>query len=756
MTTAFQDLPIKRKLTVAILGTALVVLLAACTTFVAYEVWTFRESMTGKIVALADVLATDSTAALQFRNQDDAAITLNALAADPEIVSACLYSAEGEYFAGYAPKQIVGRFPGRPRSDGEYFEHHRLLLFRPVTLDSKRIGTIYIEATLDELTARLRSYISISLLILGGSSLLALALASSLQRLISNPILTLAGTAKSVSERNDYSVRARKVHNDELGFLTDSFNRMLADIEERTAALQHANESMQSEIAERKRAEETIREQAALLDLAQDSIYLEELDGGIRYWNRSAAKLYGWSAQEVRGKQGRDFLFPTDKPEPAQARSTFMETGEWVGEKTQVTHAGTEIVVESRWTLIRDGAGAPKAILHVNSNITERKKLESQLLRAQRLDSIGRLAGGIAHDLNNLLAPILMGVSLLREEVKSECGVSFLEMIQASAQRGADILKHVLTFARGVGGDRARIQVRHLVKEMSDFIRETFPRNITFASRIVPDIPPIQGDATQIHQVLMNLCVNSRDAMPDGGRLSIDVDRMEIGPDHKAAAAGFKPGLYVAIAVNDTGIGIPPACMDKIFDPFFTTKEQGRGTGLGLSIAFGIVKSHGGSITVESTPGKGTLVEVLLPAAKADVEERPADAPAAPKGGSGELVLIVDDEPAICHLSATILQNKGYRVLTAKDGADATEVYKAHSSEVALVLTDVIMPRVDGVELVRAIKAMAPSARILASTGQAEESRQKDLRALGVVSFLKKPYTAQQLLKSVYEAIRTR
>ena len=477
MITNFRDMPIKRKVTGAILGTATLALLLACFMFVSYELVTFRESMQAKLAVLADVLGTNSTAALEFRNQDDAAEILQALTAEPEVLSAALYTSDDAYFAGYS--KLGDRvFPPRPGLDGALFGKNRLVLFRPVILDSKRIGTIYIEATLDELASRIRSYASISVLVLCVSLLLAFTLATGLQRLIANPILSLAQTAKSVSESKDYSVRARASHHDEIGVLTDAFNRMLADIEERTLALQKANESMQVEIAERRRAEETISEQAALLDKAQDSIFLEELDGGIRYWNQSAARLYGWSVEEVLGKQASAVLFGTEKPEPAAARLHTLEQGEWIGELAQVTRTGVEIVVESRWTLISDRLGAPRSILYVNSNITERKKLESEVLRAQRLDSIGRLAGGIAHDLNNLLAPVLMGVSLLREEIKTETGLSFLEMIQTSAQRGTDILKHVLTFARGVGGDRTQVHVRHLLKEMADFIRETFPRNI--------------------------------------------------------------------------------------------------------------------------------------------------------------------------------------------------------------------------------------------------------------------------------------
>ena len=749
----FRNMPIRRKLTVAIVGTATIALLVACVTFVAYELVTFREAMAGKLSILADVLGTNSTAALQFQNPEDATEILRALAAEPEIDSACLYTAEGIYFAGFARDPRTPAFPAHPGADGARFGNDRLLLFRPVMLDSRRIGTIYICASLNALSVRIQSYVWISALVLGGSLLIAVGLGSGIQRLISVPILSLAGTAKQISEKKDYSLRARKVNRDELGFLTDSFNQMVADVEERTLALEQANNSMESEIAERRRAEETIREQAALLDKAQDSIFLEELDGGIHYWNQSAVRLYGWSVDEVRSRKAAELLFDSRKPEPPQARATTIKNGEWIGEMTQITRDNVEVIVESRWTLISDSRGAPKSILYVNSNITERKKLEAQFFRAQRLDSIGRLAGGIAHDLNNLLSPVLMGVSLLKEEVTSETGKSFLDIIQTSAQRGADILKHVLTFARGVGGDRTHIQVRHLIKEMGDFIRETFPRNILFSSHVAPDLHVIQGDATQIHQIFMNLCVNSRDAMPNGGTLLIEANNHTLDPNHPATASGLRAGAYISIKIVDSGSGIPPGSMDKIFDPFFTTKDVGKGTGLGLSVVFGIVKTHGGLITVDSAPGKGTSIEILLPALK-DAQATESVKPPATQSGSGELILIVDDEPAICQLSATILRTKGYQIITAQDGADAIEIFKERQAEISLVLTDVMMPRLDGVELTRALKAIQPNLKVIASTGQAEESRQKELCALGVTGFLRKPYNAQQLQASLQEALR--
>lgn len=378
-----------------------------------------------------------------------------------------------------------------------------------------------------------------------------------------------------------------------------------------------------AEAAERRRMEDRIREQAALLDRARDAICLNDMSQQILYWNRSAERLYGWKVREAIGKNANELLFQDDLSGPTEALRNLIRTGEWQGELHQVTKDERKIIVESRWTLLRDSNGEPKSILIINTDITEKKQIEAQFLRTQRMETIGALAGGIAHDLNNALAPIMIAATLLHKEVKTAEGSHFLDMLEGSAKRAADMVKQILSFSRGVSGAHEAIRIEPLVKEMSDLAKKTFPRSIAIETSVADKLPPVIGNPTQLHQVLLNLCVNARDAMENGGSLVIEASRATLNgatlPDGRRTA----PGVYVVLKVSDTGHGIPPELREKIFEPFFTTKELGSGTGLGLSTVMGIIKTHGGFLDLASETGKGTTFKVYLPAKGTPTEAVP-------------------------------------------------------------------------------------------------------------------------------------
>ena len=338
---------------------------------------------------------------------------------------------------------------------------------------------------------------------------------------------------------------------------------------------------------ERKEAEQRIREQAQLLDKARDAIMAYDMEGRVVYWNKSAERLTGWSEDEMMGETARERLYAADQQDKLRScYDTMMEEGEWTGELDLQSKDGDELIVESRWTLVRNSAGEPKHVLVINTDITERKRLESQFLRSQRMESIGRLVGGIAHDLGNLLVPILLGVKVLTrrfgDDPKAE---RTLSMIQKSAERGSDMVEQVLAFARGVEGERVALQSGAIIEEVEKITGETFPERVTVETDVQDDLPQIVGDATQIQQVLMNLSVNARDAMPDGGTLSLRAYPTDVTDADAKRTIDAEPGRYVCIEVADTGTGIPDDVVDKIFEPFFSTKPEGEGTGLGLSTA---------------------------------------------------------------------------------------------------------------------------------------------------------------------------
>ena len=513
--------------------------------------------------------------------------------------------------------------------------------------------------------------------------------------------------------------------------------------------------AIRSDITERKRAEERIQEQAALLDEAQDAILVRDLDQRILFWNKGAEHIYGWTAEEAIGRNAQELLFKGQPSAPfAEARRAVMQQGEWQGELHQTRRDGNEIIVEGRWTLVRDEHGEPTSILVINTDITEKKRMESQFLRAQRMESIGTLAGGIAHDLNNVLSPILMAIDMLQLRTTDESSKKWLDVLRTNAERGGNMVRQVLSFARGVEGERVALQPKHLIKEIVKILRETLPKSVEISFRIPDDLWIISADATQMHQVLMNLCVNARDAMPEGGSILITAENVLVDENYARMHIEAKPGRFVSISVGDTGPGMTPEVQSRIFEPFFTTKEMTKGTGLGLSTALTIVKSHGGFINVYSELHKGSQFAIYLPALDTpgaiDSLAAQTDLPV----GHGELILVVDDEESIREITRGTLETFGYKVITANDGTEALALYADKKNEIAVVLTDMVMPFMDGPATIRALQRMDPKVRIIAASGLGTGQRAGEGALEGVSVFLNKPYTAEKLLKTLAQVLK--
>jgi signal transduction histidine kinase/ActR/RegA family two-component response regulator len=430
-----------------------------------------------------------------------------------------------------------------------------------------------------------------------------------------------------------------------------------------------------------------------------------------------------------------------------------LETGTWQGELLQATKAARELVVLSSWTLMRDLAGKPKSILTITTDITAQKRIEAQTLRAQRMESTGRLASGIAHDLNNVLAPILMALQMLREQAKDESAQALLQTLETSAKRGGDIVRQVQIFARGIEGERIPLNAKHLIREMERIAGATFSRNIKTCAEAPPGLWLVTGDATQLHQVLMNLCVNARDAMPYGGTLALAAENVTLDDKSAAQLLDAKAGHYVRLTVADTGSGIAPEILDKIFDPFFTTKGSDKGTGLGLSTVLGIVRSHGGFVEVQSKVGYGSRFEVYLPAIP---ESQPAAVAAqrqAPPQGQGETILVVDDEQTFREVTEGTLTQNGYKALTANDGTEAIALFAQNRDAVKVVLIDMMMPFMDGPATIRAMRRLNPQIKLIGVSGLSAGALPPDVARLELQAFLHKPFTAEALLTALHEAI---
>jgi len=503
------------------------------------------------------------------------------------------------------------------------------------------------------------------------------------------------------------------------------------------------------DVTEYNRVKHQIEEQKALLDKTQDAIVIFEPEGRILYWNKGAERIYGWTADEAVGRFVGEFIH-SDLHKFRDVNKLVMDTGEWSGEMHHLNRERHELIVESRWWPVRDKDGRAKSILVINTDVTEKRRIEVQFMRAQRMESLGILAGGIAHDLNNILTPIMLSIDVLKSMTPDAHQKSILETIELSARRGSDIVQQVLSFARGMEGQRIVIQPKYLLKDIEHIVNDTFPKDIRLELALPHETWSILGDPTQVQQILLNLCVNARDAMPNGGTLTVKTENCLADEHYVAMNRQARLGTYVAISVTDVGVGISPDIIDSIFEPFFTTKEVGKGTGLGLSSVKAIVKNHGGFINVYSEIGRGTTFKVYLPAQAAAGEapvERNADDPL-PRG-AGETILVVDDETSILSITSETLQAFGYNVVTASNGAEAVALYAQQKETISAILTDLSMPVMDGRATIYALLKINPKAKIIAMSGMDESESVAKASVAGIKHFISKPYTAATLLKTL-------
>jgi two-component system cell cycle sensor histidine kinase/response regulator CckA len=492
-----------------------------------------------------------------------------------------------------------------------------------------------------------------------------------------------------------------------------------------------------------RRAEAEKRNQTLLLDSARDAIILRDMDGVICFWNDGARRLYGWRRSEAVGRRMADLIRTTGDSTAFAIDASVLSRGEWQGELHQQTRDGKQIVVDSRFSRIPSAYGEAPMMLIITTDITERKSLERQLLHAQRIETLGMLASGIAHDLNNILLPMLMGAEYLRRLGLPPAAEETLDRMMTSSRRGAEIIRQLLTFAGGHSGDNELTDPARIVAEVERLLRETTPPSIRIETEVGESLWTIACDATQMLQILLNLGLNARDAMPNGGTVTIHAENVEIDAQYANMNPGATPGAYVMLSVSDTGSGIPAEIIERIFEPFFTTKAAGGGTGLGLATARSIVRSHGGFMNVYSEPGT-TVFKVYMPAVSEGSASRNEDEPPPVVRGNGELILVIDDEMAIRDVTAATLKSYGYRVLIAADGSEGIALY-AQNPDVAVVLTDMLMPVLDGPTTIRALRKLNPHVRIIGMSGYTRQRMNEAAPDL----LLQKPFRAADLLHAI-------
>lgn len=498
-----------------------------------------------------------------------------------------------------------------------------------------------------------------------------------------------------------------------------------------------------------------IREQVGYLAKSAKAVILLDGQGVVSHWSQEAGELYHLPPDAIVGKQ-----FParlSRNPDlDARALDTTLRHGEWSGTLEHTTSSGHPLDIESRWVRL-PGSGAA-SILVVAEDIVGRRELEEERLRGQRQECLGTLAGGIAHDLNNILQPISIALDLFRARAADTESQEMLDVVDDNLRRATELVRQILTFTSGTRVARRRIEIAPLFKDVASFVRQAFPKTIQLQVAMDEPLDTVLADRTQVEQILINLCVNARDAMPEGGRIRLEASNFRVDEGFASRQPGSTPGNYVRLTVGDTGVGIPRRIRNKIFEPFFTTKGPEKGTGLGLATTLGIVRSHGGFLTLETEEGCGTSFHVFLPAAKtlaAETNLSSAGARSPELAGGGEAILIVDDEATVLKVMQRSLEKSGYRVLTAEDGEQGLVVFSQHAADIRLVITDMSMPGIDGPGMISALRKFDKEVKIICTSGLNTPSNMESLHSLGVEAVLSKPCNSKTILQAIKKAIGT-
>ncbi len=658
---SFRDFSIKHKLTWITMLTSSIALVLACLAFIAYDRITLKEAMVRKLEILAEIVGSNSTAAVIFENEGDAAETLAALKAERYIVSAAIYRLDGKVFAKYH-RDNRDFSPPEPGANTPRFGEDFLDLFGPIVLDGEQIGSVYIRSDLTEMFERQVRYGTIVVIFLLASSTVAFLVTSSLQRIVSKPILQLTQVVRAVSGKRDYAVRTVKETRDEVGVLIDGFNEMLTQIQERDAALQRANDELEMRVAERTEDLQVANEQLR---------------------------------EEIAGRRR------------------------------------TEAVLRER---------------------------DEQLRQSQKLEAVGRLAGGVAHDFNNQLAIIRGYVDMVMDDLpEGSRAHNSLGQISRAVQRSASLTDQLLMFSSKQPVNMRPLDLNRHVRDLQKMLGRLLGEDISVEMEMEEDLWMVSADTGNMDQVITNLCVNARDAMPSGGTLTVRTQNMLIDDSYCHHIPDARPGRFTCVSVSDTGVGMDEEVLSRLFEPFFTTKDPGKGTGLGLSVVYGIVQTHEGWVTVESELNKGSCLSIYLPAIEQEVEHPDEYDTAVPLGqfyGSGERVLLIEDEPALRDMTRQALSDKGYKVYACGTATEAVEVFQKESTSFDLVLSDVGLPDGRGTDVVfEFLKERADLAAILVTGYTDERSDWERAQEAGLV-LLQKPVAMAVLLEQVHEALK--
>lgn len=726
-------LTIRHKLVAITMGVCSMALLTLSVLIVVFLTSLYRERIVGELAIDVRVIASNSAAAVQFDDARDAAEILRALSARPSVAFASIDRSDGTSLATYQRDPMEGVARLAVESGEQGVVDGWLVAREPVMVDGRVVGTAYMQADQRDLLSFRNYTIRVVAALLAVVLAVAYLLTARLQRFIAGPLEHLTRVTREVSGTRDYSLRAEVVSTGEIASLTQAFNGMLAEIETRDTALQHAQAYITN-----------------IINSMPSVLVGVDVDGMVVQWNDGAAHLTGLSQQEAIGKALVEVM-PSIAPEMERVQEA-VETRQEQYIRREVPGEAEQVRTEEI-TIFPLGADGIDGVVIRIDDVTERSELEDQLNHTRKMDAVGQLAGGVAHDFNNMLGGIIGGAELLQKWVPDEPKPrKYLGMIMTASERAAGLARQLLAFSRKQKRISTPVDFHKIISDTVAILENTIDKRVRVTLTLDAESTFVIGDPTQLQNVLLNLGINAAQAMPEGGTLSYQTSVKVLDANHcRASAFDLDPGPYLALVVRDTGCGIPLKTQKRIFEPFFTTKGPGKGTGLGLSAAYGIVTQHGGEISVCSEVGVGTCFNIFLPLAEKG-DEGAGRLAMTPCRGSG-VILLVDDEPIMLASAASCLEECGYTVILAEDGAQAVERYRQRGDEIDVVVCDMIMPNMNGNDCFKALKAINPEVRFILSSGFSRDEDIAEMHSEGLAGAIEKPYRCSELSAAVANAM---
>jgi len=761
---------ISSKLVLLVTLTTGIILLLASVAYISNNINSLRRSTESVMITGAQLIAENTTAALAFGDRRAAADVLSSLKFQEDVLSAVIYDEYGATFAIY-DRDKTGFSP--PAIDGDedelIYSGDLVHLYKPIILDNEQVGLLYIESDFGRVQKIVNYSLLIAFAIFFLLVLITFFISRRIQSFISKPIIRLATNAKEIMENENYSIRANKESDDEIGELVENFNRMLDRIQIRDNALVDSKEKaeilakQESLLVEElkhinnelKSSEEKYR---SLIEGSNDVIYLI-YENKFEIINQKFRELFMITDKEVMELDHGfwDLVSPSSLP-LLHAREKMREVGEsppphfeFIAKATN----GKEFEVEATITELpyKDGI----AIQGILRDISERKQLEEQLRQSQKMEAVGRLAGGIAHDFNNLLTVIIGNTEMALLSVEDDEKLkSDINEILSSSERAAELTKQLLAFSRKQKLNLKNVSLNEIIEDMESLLKRTIGEDIILTTILSQTPLYVRVDPRQIEQVIINLAVNARDAMLEGGYFSISTEQIILEEKLIERNLEIIPGKYVLLSFTDTGHGIPHAITEKIFEPFFSTKSEGKGTGLGLSTVYGIIRQSNGFISVYSQEGEGTVFKIYLPFVESEGDWKELPESGVRARGGDETILVVEDEKSVRNLVIKVLENMGYNLIVADSGDKALEICQSEDVKVDLVLTDVIMPGMKGPELIAKLIEKNKDLKYIFMSGYPEKAIFKHGILNSDVPYLQKPFRSNQLNLKIREELDKR